>query len=182
MMQQFGATQLSNSAAAQANRLRLSDGPLELGWHHCGTTSDFLADFFANLARKSNANYNDALHSIGYLLNELLENAVKFRAAGDIVINATLENNNFEVRVCNLVAESTAARFQRLLEEITARDPGELLIERIELNAADPSSSASGLGLLTLMSDYGVGLGWNFRRDASSGPVRVETCASLPLS
>ena len=182
MMQQFGTTRFSNGIAGQTNRLRLADGPLELGWHHCGTTSDFLADFFARLAQKSHANYNDTLHSIGYLVNELLENAVKFRAPGDIVIEATLEGNNFEVRVSNLVAASTAERFRGLLEEITSRDPGELLTERIELNAADPSSSGSGLGLLTLMSDYGVQLGWKFDRDATDGPVRLETYAALPLS
>lgn len=181
MQEEFGTTELSNSAAAGANRLRLSEGPLELSWHHCSTTSDFLGDFFGNLARDSH-NYNEARHGIGYLVNELLENAVKFRAPGEIAIDATLEDGNFEVRVANLVSEDTARRFRGLLTEITARDPGELLIERIEQNAADPSSSGSGLGLLTLMNDYGVRLGWKFLRDAPGGPVRLETYAALTLS
>jgi len=182
MLKQLGTMQLMNGAAAEAGRLRLADGPLELSWHHCSTTSDFMGDFFANLARRSDADYNDARHSIGYLVNELLENAVKFRAPGDITVEATLENGNFEIRVANFVEEGNAARFQSLLEEIVSRDAGELLIERIEQNAADPLSSGSGLGLLTLMSDYGVRLGWRFLRDSPSGPVELETYAALTLS
>lgn len=181
MLEEFGTTELSNGPAAEANRLRLSEGPLELSWHHCSTTSDFLGDFFGNLAKDSH-NYNEARHGIGYLVNELLENAVKFRAPGDIAIDASLEDGNFELRVSNLVAEETARRFQVLLAEITSRDPGELLIERIEQNAADPLSSGSGLGLLTLMNDYGVRLGWKFLRDAPAGPVRLDTYAALSLS
>lgn len=181
MQEQYGTTELSNGADAAANRLLLSDGPLELSWHHCSTTSDFLGDFFGSLARNTHT-YNEARHGIGYLVNELLENAVKFRAPGDIAIDATLEDGNFELRVSNCVAEETARRFQALLAEITERDPGDLLIERIEQNAADPSSSGSGLGLLTLMNDYGVRLGWKFLRDAPSGPVRLETYAALTLS
>ena len=182
MVEEYGTTGFTNGAGAEANRVRLSEGPLELSWHHCSTTSDFLGDFFANLAKNSHADYNEARHSIGYLVNELLENAVKFRAPGDIVIDTMFEDGTFEIRVSNLVAEDTARRFQGLLAEITSRDPGELLIERIEQNAADPLSSGSGLGLLTLMNDYGVRLGWKFLRDAPSGPVRLETYAALPLS
>ena len=182
MLQSYGTTEFSNGAGGESNRLRLADGPLELSWHHCSTTSDFLGDFFASLARRSDADYNDARHSIGYLVNELLENAVKFRAPGDIVVEARLQAKNFEVRVSNLIEEDTARRFQGLLEEIVSRDPGELLIERIEQNAADPLSSGSGLGLLTLMSDYGVRLGWKFFRRAESGPIELETYAALTLS
>lgn len=181
MLHEYGITELSNGAAADANRVLLAEGPLELSWHHCSTTSDFLGDFFGNLARDSYS-YNEARHGIGYLVNELLENAVKFRAPGDIAVDASLEEGNFEIRVCNLVAADTASRFQGLLAEITARDPGDLLIERIERNAADPSSSGSGLGLLTLMSDYGVRLGWKFLHDTQGGPVRLETYAALTLS
>lgn len=182
MLQDYGTTELSNGAGAEANRLRLADGPLELSWHHCSTTSDFMGDFFANLARRSQADYNEARHGIGYLLNELLENAVKFRAPGDITVEATLDASNFEVRVSNFIEEETARRFQGLLQDIVSRDAGELLIEKIEQNAADPSSSGSGLGLLTLMNDYGVRLGWKFRRNSPDGPIELETYAALTLS
>jgi len=63
-----------------------------------------------------------------------------------------------------------------------ARDPGELLIERIEANAAEPFGSGSGLGLLTLMNDYGARLGWTFRQETPEDPILLHTFAELALS
>ncbi|BCH35575.1 ATP-binding protein [Mesorhizobium sp. L-8-10] len=182
MHDSIGNTELHNGASAIANRLRLADGPIDLAWHHCSTTSEFLGEFFALRCKASGADYNEARHSIGYLVNELLENAVKFRAPGDIVIESSLEGARFELKVTNLVDAETAARFGALLVELTARDPGDLLIERIEANAADAGSSGSGLGLLTLMSDYGARLGWTFHRIAEAGPVRLTTFAALDIA
>ena len=70
-----------------------------------------------------------------YLVNELLENAIKFRVPGAIRIDCSLEGGNFELTVSNDTAPEVASRFQSLIEEIISRDPGELLIERIEANA-----------------------------------------------
>ena len=167
-----------------ATRLTFFDGPLDLGWVHAGATADFLGTFFADLGAKSGLDGNDARHGISYLVNELVENAVKFRApdAGEVVIETRLDGANFELVLSNLSAEETAARFQAILEEIVSRDPGELLIERIEANAADDSSTGSSLGILTLMNDYGVRLNWTFEPNAGGTLVRVETYAALPLS
>ena len=84
--------------------------------------------------------------------------------------------------VSNDTEAEVASRFQALIEEITSRDPGELLIERIEANAADENSSGSGLGLLTLMNDYGARLGWDFRSSATGGAVMLSTHAALTLN
>ena len=81
-----------------------------------------------------------------------------------------------------MASSDVASRFQSLLSELTARDPGELLIERIEANAADETSSGSGLGLLTLMNDYGARLGWNFSDAPADGTVVLSTHASLTLN
>lgn len=179
---QFGLTTLSNRPGADSNRLVLADGPLELSWHHCSTTSDFLGDFYATQALAATVSYNETRHGIGYLVNELLENAIKFRARGDIRIESSLDGTNFEIKVINYIDEVTSQRFRALLEEIMARDAGELLIEKIESNAANPSSTGSGLGLLTLMSDYGARLGWIFKPGPSGSPTRLETFAALTLT
>jgi hypothetical protein len=182
MLTSIGNTELTNGAAAVASRLRLADGPIDLAWHHCSSTSEFLGEFFA-LRRKASADaYNEIRHSIGYLANELLENAIKFRAPGDILIESSLDGGRFELKVTNLIGIETAARFNALLVELTSRNPGDLLIERIEANAADAESSGSGLGLLTLMSDYGARLGWTFHTIADGGPVRLTTFAVLDIA
>lgn len=182
MLSSIGNTEFHNGATAVANRLRLADGPIDLSWHHCSTTSEFLGEFFALRRKASIDDYNEIRHSIGYLVNELLENAIKFRAPGDILIESSLEGGRFELKVTNLIDMQIATRFNALLVELTSRNPGDLLIERIEANAADASSSGSGLGLLTLMSDYGARLGWTFHIIADAGPVRLTTFAVLDIA
>lgn len=181
MIQQFGLDGASLPPATETCRLKLADGPLEISWQHCSLTSDFIGDFFAAHAG-ADVDAHEMRHSIGYLVNELLENAVKFRAPGDIEIEAGIHDSIFGLCVQNRVDAKTAERFQALLSEITAGDPGELLIERIEANAADPGSGGSGLGLLTLMNDYGADLGWKFLPDTEAGLYRLETYAALRLS
>lgn len=176
----FGAAAGNPPPQGAATRLRLCDGPLDLSWHHCSSTSDFLGEFFATQSAAQALDYNEARHSIGYLANELLENAIKFRAAGDITVDAWLDGATLALVVRNAIDAATAARFQALLAELTAGDPGDLLIQRIEANAADPGSGGSGLGLLTLMSDYGARLGWHFV-PAEDALVALETQARLDL-
>lgn len=182
MSEQFGDTTRSNGPSAFAMRIVISEGPLGVSWQHASETCEFLGDVFALHHARTGADYNDARHSIIYLVNELLENAIKFRAPGDIRIDCSLEQGNFELTVSNDAAPEVATRFQALIEEITSRDPGELLIERIEANAADETSSASGLGLLTLMNDYGARLGWHFRPAGSGPAVALSTHAALTLN
>jgi len=178
----FGPADLAFGTKQSVSSVRLFDGPLELSWHHCATVSDFIADLFALRFHASRNDYKEVRHSIGYLVNELIENAVKFRSPGEIMIEASMDSESFKVKVSNVVDGGTASDFQNLLSEITIGDPGELLIQRIEENAADPEASGSGLGLLTLMSDYGARLAWIFSPTDEGDRVCLETYASIPVS
>ncbi|MEI8178636.1 ATP-binding protein [Aestuariivirga sp.] len=182
MMNQFGDTERNNGPTAFAMRIMISDGPLGVSWQHASETCEFLGDVFALRHAKDGADYTDARHSIIYLVNELLENAIKFRVPGSISVDCSLEGGNFELTVSNDTAPAVAGSFQTLIKEIISRDPGELLIERIEANAVDENSSGSGLGLLTLMNDYGARLGWDFRSSTSGSAVTLSTHAALTLN
>ena len=183
MISHYGIIPPDRSVNIPVSRLVLRDGALELRWFHCSETAEFLGDYFSVQARTAKLNGRDAQHSIGYMANEILENAVKFRALGlgDIEIEATLQGNAFAMQVTHFVEASVGERFQILLAELLTRDPGELLIERIEANAADNSSGGSGLGILTLMSDYGASLGWSFTQDKAGAPMRLCIYATLTL-
>ena len=178
----FGETQAINGTGSFGMSIVLSEGPLALSWQHASATCEFLGDIFATHHAKLGHDYSEARHSIIYLVNELLENAVKFRSPGDIELRCSLENGNLELLVSNSTSSQIASGFHVLLAEVTSRDPGELLIERIEANAADESSSASGLGILTLMNDYGARLGWTFDDAPQDGEVIITTHASLTLN
>jgi hypothetical protein len=178
----YGETHKSNGPDAFGMSIVLNEGPLAPGWQHASATCEFLGEIFATRHARSGQDYSEARHSIIYLVNELLENALKFRSPGDIELRCSLENGNFELLVRNFASREVASGFQSLLSEVTSRDPGELLIERIEANAADESSSASGLGILTLMNDYGARLGWTFDETPQDGAVVLSTHASLTLN
>lgn len=182
MTKAYGIAATAENPASASTRIRFFDGPLELNWSHCGATAEFLGEFFAGLAGAAKLDVNEARHSIAYLANELLENAVKFRAPGEIALETSLDGNIFKLRLSNETVPETAARFETLLAEITSHDPGDLLIERIEANAADPDAGGSGLGILTLMNDYGVNLGWTLEREKTGASVHIETFAALTLS
>ncbi len=179
---EFGETRLSNGPSAFVMSVVLREGPLAVGWQHASATCEFLGETFATRHAKAGRDYSDARHSIIYLVNELIENAIKFRSPGDIEINCSLEEGNFELVVKNHASSAVASRFQSILAEVTAGDPGELLIQRIEANALDENSSASGLGILTLMSDYGARLGWTFIDAPAGDTVTLSTNASLSLN
>lgn len=177
----YGPTEITIGMSDSVSRVKLFDGPLDLRWHHCATTSDFIADLFALPFNASRTDYREVRHNIGYLVNELIENAVKFREPGEILIEAAMEVDSFKVKVTNVISTEAASSFQALLAEITVGDPGDLLIQRIEANAADPDASGSGLGLLTLMSDYGARLAWIFNPVDDGKRVHIETFATLPV-
>ena len=182
MQSLFGDSTPAPQSLNHSTRITFRTENFQLKWSHCNSTADFLSAFYAGIltAGRTLAQVADLSHSISYLVNELVENAVKFHTAGTVEIEAGLDGDVFVFRIGNHIASKTATRFQTLLAEITAGDPGEMLIKRIEANAA--GAGGSGLGLLTLMSDYGARLTWRFSSNGSSADsVFIETLARLRL-
>jgi len=177
----YGLADLTIGTGENVTRLRLFEGPLDLSFKHCGITADFVAEFAALRYRASRGLYREVRHNIGYLTNELIENAVKFRQGGEILVEASIEATRFRAKVSNFIDSEAAERFQHLLSEITTGDPGEHLIERIEANAAQSSAIGSGLGLLTLMNDYGAHFAWVFGSRKQDREIPLETYASIAV-
>lgn len=175
----LGIYDLTQAIFSSGVCLTLSDGPLELEWRHSGLTSDFIAEAMALPFAASKTRHADIHHSIEYLSNELIENAVKFRLPGKIILEADVTADIFLMRICNEIDVETSLRFQDILTEILAADPGELLIRQIEANAAS-DAGVSGLGLLTLLADYDARMAWEFEASGEDR-VRLTTTASLAL-
>jgi hypothetical protein len=93
-----------------------------------------------------------------------------------------MDSEHFKLKVLNDVDGDDVSEFQSLLANITVGDPKDLLIQRIEANAANPDMAGSGLGLLTLMSDYGARMAWIFSTADESDRICLETYASIPIS
>ena len=181
----FGTPCVSPLKLEKAAKITFHAGQLNLKWQHCSSSADFLTDFFSRLIVEESpaTDIADLRNSISYMANELIENAIKFRSAGDMEIEAGLSDGDFVLRISHWISVSNSCRFQALLAEITAGDPGDLLIARIEANAMGDSDKGSGLGLLTLLNDYGARITWNFQQAAGSAESHVlaETVARLNL-
>src|SRR2546430_419156 len=83
-----------------ALRLQFHTDSLPLRWSDCSASAQFISNFYAGVFRAEYgpAEVRDLTHSIAYLANELLENAVKFRAEGDVELEAGLVGREFVLR------------------------------------------------------------------------------------
>lgn len=180
----FGEAFALPATLQRSLRLVFRTAHLPLRWSDCSATANFLSAYYAGLfkAEYTAAQTTDLTHSLAYLANELLENAVKFRAPGDVVVETGQHAGELILCITNFITPQTGAAFRALLAELTAGDPGELLLQRIEANAADEQAGGSGLGILTLMNDYGVRFCWTFRAAPTTDErIHLETIARLTL-
>ncbi len=161
---------------------------VSLRWRQCDLLAAVLADYYAVFFPEDADNAEnlvdrkDMTHSINYVINELAENAIKFRSVGDISLSSGLLKNEIVFLISNHILSERVQKFQELLQELTAaEDPGELLVRKMEENALNSNKKVSGLGFLTLMNDYGVKLGWKFQHSMYENNAALHTMARLKI-
>ena len=149
-----------------------SSVPLKQRWRNNGLSADFLADYLAtffpgNEDEPSTIDRQAEIKSaVSYIANELLENAMKFNdetSEYPIDIKLQLESDGVIFSVANSISPQSVDKFQAYIQHLLASEPSELYIEQLEKNAADEGSTDSGLGLLTMLSDYTAKIGWKFQ-------------------
>ena len=151
-------------------------------WDLCGATSDFFAAYFSRLPRCGGADApnQEVEGAISYVLNEVIENAVKFQSGGTITVKVGVDDEELVFVVTNWITAAAAAALRPRLFELVEGDAQELLLRRVEQNAENPEVGASGLGFLTMITDYEARLGWRLR-PAGEGQVLLHTMARLPI-
>ena len=135
-------------------------------------SADFLADYLTsffpgNEDEPSTIDRQAEIKSaVSYIANELLENAMKFNdetSEYPIDIKLQLESDGVIFSVANSISPQAVGKFQAYIQHLLASEPSELYIEQLEKNAADDNCTDSGLGLLTMLSDYTAKIGWKFQ-------------------
>ncbi|MDG2617896.1 ATP-binding protein [Thermoleptolyngbya sichuanensis XZ-Cy5] len=123
--------------------------------------------------------------AVRYIANELLENAMKFHDEASrqpITIKLQLHPNCLVFWVTNSVRSEAIAPFQRFIQDILAAQPLERYLQQLEQNALNDEHTASGIGLLTMMVDYGAIVGWKFTQLEQMPPVMtVTTRVQVPI-
>ncbi|MEG4089249.1 DUF6272 family protein [Microcoleus sp. Pol12B4] len=149
-----------------------SSVPLKQRWRNNGLSADFLADylttFFPGKQNEPSTIEKQAeiKSAVSYIANELLENAMKFNnetSEYPIYIKLQLETDGVIFSVANSISPQAVDKFQAYIQQLLTSEPSELYIQQLEKNAADESCTNSGLGLLTMLTDYNAKLGWKFQ-------------------
>ncbi|MEN9216939.1 MAG: hypothetical protein Q6K90_06420 [Gloeomargarita sp. HHBFW_bins_162] len=142
--------------------------PLAARWRTNSMSANFMADYVTHLFSDGQwpllLSYGlTELHgAINYIVNELLENAMKFSAPAStspVTISLEIYPKQLMVRVQNDITPATAAELKTVIEQLLSHSPQELYLAKLEANALGESPQ-SGLGYLTILHDYQAHLGW----------------------
>lgn len=153
-------------------------------WGLCSLTADFAAEYFIEMlggAEGQSPQHAEIRSTIAYVVNELIENAVKFNLKGNIGLRFGLDQRELVCEVVNQIAGDKAPALREKLTELATGDPSELMLQQVEANAEAGDSTGSGLGFLLIMNDYGTSLGWKLE-PLPRDKVRIHTTARIPVS
>jgi len=122
-----------------------------------------------------------SVESLNYVVNELMENAVKYAHAGSIELSVGFEVESLRVSLVHPVSSMHAVRYREMADDLIARDPDELFAEIIERNALNDAVTqhGGGLGLVSLRQNYQAELGFGFQ-DLLNDLVLATTQVCLP--
>jgi hypothetical protein len=168
-----------------------TSAPLRSRWRNNGLSADFLGDYVTTFLPTDGGisavknKQNEIKHTVTYIANELLENAMKYHQADveiPIRIHLELASDHITVSVSNGISVPQAGRYREFVEHLQDGDAGDLLLRQQEESATSSESTASCLGLLTIISDYDAKLDWRFDvHPTRSESMIVTTIAILPL-
>ncbi len=166
--------------------------PLQQRWRNNGLSADFLADYLTTFFPVIDTEpttfkkRKEIRGAISYIANELLENAMKFNDTNSqypIGIQFRLYSEQLILYTTNSVQHENVERFQSFLQELLQTEPQELYIRQIERAQENDNVEASGLGLLTMIDDYQVNIGWKFEtvQQDNEEVVLVTTMVRLDI-
>ena len=163
-----------------------SDFPLKHRWRTNGLSANFIADYLKIFFVGSPKNSTDidapipvqSKNAVKYIANELLENAMKFsdeQSPHPTKISFHLYEDKLIFHVINSIRPNMVEKFQDFLKHILNNEPHDLYFRRMEANAENNNNNNSGLGLLSMICDYGAKLGWKFETIQDNPPLVVLT-------
>lgn len=174
----FGSLAGNGSASshrADAERplseLSLSFVPLAVvaEWTRCSEAADFVARYFAH-------DFGDrelAGNVLSTVVNELLENAVKFSSDKSIPARLTVREYAERVSIVsrNVASPRQAAAFGDAVARLAHGDPEQMFADRIAL---PPETGGAGIGLIMLRKDYGAKVGVRVTPSDGDGAAIVD--------
>ncbi len=157
--------------------------PFDELWKTNGLLADCLANYLAIFY--PNRDIQEFKENIGYIANELLENARKFNDKNSQVpftIQFELsDSDHLILRTINSVAPENIAGFQVFIQELLTCEPKTLYVRQIKQAKAKNNTTTSRLGLLMMIKNYGVKLSWKFET-VQQDPEMINVTTMLRLA
>jgi hypothetical protein len=126
---------------------------------------------------------NFSLDSLNYVINELMENAIKYAADGRIELAVCVANDALLVSLSHPLSTERAKIYQELASLVFEGDPDVLFAEIIERNAVSDGQeqTGAGLGLISLRQNYAAGLAFEFQFQGITDSALVQTITQVSL-
>jgi hypothetical protein len=129
-------------------------------WGQCGITANYGASIISSQFLSNNVLYN----SISTILNELLENSLKYSQKQEVGIFLKLVicgQKTIVLQIKNYLEKEQYAYFKQFAKElIECNNLSEKYINHLE--AFMPNGSSSGIGLLSILNIYNIKIGFKF--------------------
>ncbi|MGD1808703.1 slr1658 superfamily regulator [Dapis sp. BLCC M126] len=182
---------LSDSNQILVISFSLSSIPFKQRWRNNSLSANFIADYltaFFSVEKndaKTVARKKELQASVSYITNELLENAMKFhddRTKNPIRFGVHLLEDIVVLLVSNCVSSEIWLKFYPIINDLMTCDLEDLYIDQVKKLAEDENNQVSGLGLITIMSDYSATLGWKINKiKDDNGLITIRTMAQFKV-
>ena len=144
-------------------------------WRRCGLTADWLASVMAY-------DFEDREQATGVLstvVNELLENAVKYCNGGENAVSVSISHlgNEVVIEVDNVAEDQRVRALHTHLSRLEAEGADRLFEE---MAVRSDEAADTGVGLVILQRDYGAAIAARAEALAEGGLWRVRVQARLP--
>ena len=154
-------------------------------WRLCQGSVDFIAAYYQALFsepewRARLCEPADGVHAIRFVVNEVLENAVKYNHSGVITLAVGVAGADCLCHVSNQVLSAALPDLRERLRTLITADLDDMLNRRLEENGRLARKEGSGLGYLLLQQEYRVRLGWQFD-PIPPNLARIQTLTRLPM-
>jgi hypothetical protein len=148
-------------------------------WSRCG----LIANFGAAYMSVAHPSKNNIANSLSFILNELIENAVKYAEPRESIIELSIleRGTTVVIEIANPVVKDQLGLLTEMAKNLTDREY--VNAKYIDLlTASGKSSGKSGIGLLTIINYYQASLSFRISsaaEDGSTAKYSVQTKINL---
>ncbi|TGN07123.1 slr1658 superfamily regulator [Leptospira ilyithenensis] len=128
-------------------------------WKRCEIVSNFVSQFYSGSGKDESLDTNSA----STIMNELIENAAKYSEKENSKIYIEIKDlgNTLRVDVKNKVSSWTKQNFEKLMQTIVSGNVNQMYFDALESKQTEDKTS--GIGLLMLLNDYHLNLGYRIK-------------------